>query len=44
MEKPKDRLNPQYPKGPWSNMEEWGGKSWFTAKQNETPKQENKNS
>jgi hypothetical protein len=28
MEKPVDRLNPHCTNS-WSNMESWGGKSWF---------------
>lgn len=32
MSKPQDRLNPECKKGPWSDIEEWGGKSWFPDK------------
>lgn len=35
MKKPADRLQPKAPISPWSNMESWGGDSWFPAEDKE---------
>ena len=34
---PEDRLKPHCP-NPWSNMEEWGGTSWFPNEAEEDKK------